>query len=151
MFKIFSSDTNMRSFLPVLILHPKKVLLNVLTILFLMVSKVVWLVLSFPLPTGPLLFFMSCVSAMLFLVINKGLLLFVCWQGKRTTSRIFTLLTVEFWPHPGHLSKEVQGQSLERYFFWICSIYHISHITYHIPHTTYHKKYHLARHWVSTM
>ena len=52
--------------------------------------------LAFPLPTGPLLSFMSCVFAMPFLVMNNGSLQFICRQERRTTSRIFALLAVDF-------------------------------------------------------
>ena len=61
-----------------------------------MVSKVVWLVLDFPLPTGPLLSLISCVSEMPFLEMDKVLPLFICQQGKKNTSRISVLLAVEF-------------------------------------------------------
>ena len=96
MSEIFSSNTSTKSILLVLIIHPRMVLLNVLTVPSLMVSTVVWLVLVFPSHTGPLLFFMSYVYEMLFLVMNKDLLLFICWPERRTTSRIFEHSAVEF-------------------------------------------------------
>ena len=61
-----------------------------------MVSKVAVLVLAYPLPTGPLCFFMSCVFEILFLIMENYPPLFIYRQVKRTISRIFELLDVKF-------------------------------------------------------
>ena len=91
-----SSDTSMKFSLPVLILHLRTALLNVLIVLPPMVSKVVWLVQAFPLLTDTLLFLMSCKLEMRFLEKVKALPLFVYPPERKTTSRISVLLAVDF-------------------------------------------------------
>ena len=94
--KTSSSDTSTKNFRPVVILCHRMVQSNVLIVLSPMVSKVVWLVLVFPLHTGPLPFFMSCVSKIHFREMDKVLPLFICRPERKTTSRISVLLAVEF-------------------------------------------------------
>ena len=69
---------------------------NVLIVLSPMVSKTVLLVPVFPSYTGYLLFFMSCVSAMSFLKMDKVLSLFICRPERKTTSIIYAPLAVVF-------------------------------------------------------
>ena len=96
MSEISSSNTSMKFSLLVMIPLPKMVLLNELTVLSPMVSKVAWLILASPLHTSPLLFFMSYKFETHFLETVKAFLLLIFQLERKTTSRISVLLAVEF-------------------------------------------------------